>query len=73
MSQGMLLPEFVIQKTLVSIVELLRKDLAENSADEKNSILYKIMGLDEEGEPLQLNLYNVFKQAKKIIILELLL
>lgn len=67
MSQGMLLPEFVIQKTLVSIVELLRKDLAENSADEKNSILYKIMGLDEEGEPLQLNLYNVFKQAKKII------
>lgn len=67
MSQGILLPEFVIHKTLVSIVELLRSDLAQNAADDTKSLLYKILGLDEQGNALQLNLYNVFKQAKKII------
>lgn len=67
MSQGILLPEFVIHKTLVSIVELLRADLAQNAADDTKSLLYKILGLDEQGNALQLNLYNVFKQAKKII------
>lgn len=67
MSQGILLPEFVIHKTLVSIVELLRADLAQNAADDTKTLLYKILGLDEQGNALQLNLYNVFKQAKKII------
>ena len=45
MSQGILLPEFVIHKTLVSIVELLRSDLAQNAADDTKSLLYKILGL----------------------------
>ena len=67
MSQGILLPEFVIHKTLVAIVEMLRTDLAEHAADDTQSLLYKILGTDEQGKPLQLNLYNVFKQAKKII------
>lgn len=67
MSQGVLLPEFVIHKTLVAIVEMLRADLAEHAADDTQSLLYKILGTDEQGKPLQLNLYNVFKQAKKII------
>ena len=67
MSQGILLPEFVIHKTLVAIVKMLRSDLAEHAADDTQSILYKILGTDEQGQPLQLNLYNVFKQAKKII------
>ena len=67
MSQGILLPEFVIHKTLVAIVEMLRADLAEHAADDTQSLLYKILGKDEQGKPLQLNLYNVFKQAKKII------
>ena len=67
MSQGILLPEFVIHKTLVAIVEMLRADLAEHAADDTQSLLYKILGTDEQGQPLQLNLYNVFKQAKKII------
>ena len=67
MSQGILLPEFVIHKTLVAIVEMLRADLAEHTADDTQSLLYKILGTDEQGQPLQLNLYNVFKQAKKII------
>lgn len=67
MSQGILLPEFVIHKTLVAIVKMLRSDLAEHAADDTQSLLYKIFGTDEQGQPLQLNLYNVFKQAKKII------
>ena len=67
MSQVILLPEFVIHKTLVAIVEMLRADLAEHAADDTQSLLYKILGTDEQGKPLQLNLYNVFKQAKKII------
>ena len=67
MSQGILLPECVIHKTLVAIVEMLRADLAEHDADDTQSLLYKILGTDEQGQPLQLNLYNVFKQAKKII------
>ena len=67
MSQGILLPEFVIHKALVAIVEMLRADLAEHAADDTQSLLYKILGTDEQGKPLQLNLYNVFKQAKKII------
>ena len=67
MSVGILLPEFVIHNTLVSIVELLRRDLAEHADDDTQTILYKILGIDEQGKALQLNLYNVFKQAKKII------
>lgn len=67
MSQGILLPEFVIHNTLIAIVNLLRDDLEKNASDDTQSLLYKIMGLDEQGTPLKLNLYNVFKQAKKII------
>ena len=60
MSVGVLLPEFVIHNTLVSIVELLRRDLAEHADDDTQTILYKILGIDEQGKALQLNLYNVF-------------
>lgn len=67
MSQGILLPEFVIQRTLVTIVKMLRDDLEENKGDETKSLLYKILGLDEQGQALKLNLYDVFKQAKKIV------
>ena len=68
MSQGILLPEFVIQRTLVTIVKMLRDDLEENKGDETQSLLYKILGLDEQGQALKLNLYDVFKQAKKIVL-----
>ena len=67
MSQGILLPEFVIQRTLVTIVKMLRDDLEENKGDETQSLLYKILGLDEQGQALKLNLYDDFKQAKKVV------
>ena len=67
MSQGILLPELVIHRTLVTIVKMLRDDLEENNGDETQSLLYKILGVDEQGQALKLNLYDVFKQAKKIV------
>lgn len=67
MSQGILLPELVIHRTLVTIVKMLRDDLEENKGDETQSLLYKILGVDEQGHALKLNLYDVFKQAKKIV------
>ena len=65
---GILLPEIVIYNTLESIVKLLRDDLKENALDDKKSILYKILGVDEEGKPIKMNLYNYFVQAKKMIL-----
>lgn len=65
---GILLPEIVIYNTLQSIVKLLRDDLKEHADDDKETILYKILGVDEEGKPIKMNLYNYFVQAKKMIL-----
>lgn len=65
---GILFPEIVIYNTLNSIVSLLRDDLKKKSDDE-DTILYKILGVDEEDNLIKMNLYNYFKQAKKIILL----
>lgn len=64
---GILMPEIVIYNTLETIVRLLRTDLEENAADDTKTILYRLLGVDEDDEPIQMNLYNYFKQAKKII------
>jgi hypothetical protein len=63
---GILLPEIVIFNTLESIVKLLRNDLAENPSDDSKTILYKILGVDEDGKVIKMNLYEYFKQAKKM-------
>lgn len=63
---GILLPEIVIFNTLEAIVKLLRKDLIENTANEEKTILYKLLGVDEEGRVIKMNLYNYFQQAKKM-------
>ena len=62
---GILMPELVIHNILVAIIKMLRKDL--NEHEDQDTILYKILGLDEEQQTLQLNIYNYYKQAKKII------
>ncbi len=66
---GMLMPEVVLYNLLNNIVKLLRDDLAANiqAETEQNSILYRILGIDEWGEALKLNFYNIYKQAKKIL------
>ena len=61
------MPELILMRVLTSIITLLRNDL-EQTQDEKETLLYKIMGVDENGNGLQLNLYNVFAQAKKMIL-----
>lgn len=63
---AILLPEVVIYNTLESIVKMLKKDLTEK--DEEDTILYRLLGVDDEGKPLKMNLYNFFKQAKKILL-----
>lgn len=65
---GILLPEIVIYNTLQSIVKLLRDDLKEHAGDDRKTILYKILGIDEEGKPIKMNLYNYFVQAKKMFL-----
>lgn len=65
---GILLPEVVLYNTLKAIVRLLREDLEENATEDEKTILYKILGIDEEGEPIKMNLYNYFVQAKKMIL-----
>lgn len=65
---GILFPEIVIYNTLNSIVKLLRDDFKKKHKDE-DTLLYKILGVDEEGKPIKMNLYNYFKQAKKIILM----
>lgn len=65
---GILLPEVVLYNTLKAIVRLLREDLKENATEDEKTILYKILGIDEEGEPIKMNLYNYFVQAKKMIL-----
>lgn len=65
---GILLPEVVIFNTLESIVKLLRDDLIQNPDTDSNTILYKILGLDEEGKTIKINLYEYFKQAKRMFL-----
>lgn len=61
----MVVPEIIIFNTLESIVKLIRKDLVYVTSD-KDTLLYKILGTDEEGGSLKMNLYDYYKQAKKM-------
>lgn len=64
---GILMPEVIIYNTLVAIIKLLRKNLIENSSTETESILYKLFGVDEDGNVIKMNSFEFFTQAKKII------
>lgn len=64
---GVLMPEIILHDTLVKIVKLLRMDLQDHVNDDQNTILYKLFGVDENGDRIKLNLIDYFKQAKKII------
>ena len=66
--QGTLFPDIILCRTLESIVKLLREDLIANGKSDEETILYKIIGVDEEEKPLKWNFVNFYKQAKKIIL-----
>lgn len=63
---GILIPELVIYQTLENITKYIRDDLKANKADETKSFLYRLLGLDDDGNPMKMNRYNYFVQAKKI-------
>lgn len=66
---GIIIPEMIVYKALESIILYIRNDLKLNTGDkEKNNILYKLLGEDEEGNKLVMNRYNYYVQAKKIFL-----
>ncbi len=68
---GLMMPEVVLYNLLNNIIKLLRTDLQQNiqAHSEQNSILYRILGVDEWGSNLKLNFYDFYKQAKKVLSL----
>lgn len=63
---GILIPEIIIYQALENITRYIRNDLTANETTPENSFLYKLLGLDDEKNPLKVNRYNYFVQAKKI-------
>ena len=63
---GILIPELVIYQTLENITKYIRDDLKLNESDESKSFLYRLLGLDDDGNLMKMNRYNYFVQAKKI-------
>lgn len=63
---GILIPEMVIYQTLENITEYIRRDMAAHADDESVTVLYRLLGLDDENNPMKMNRYNYFVQAKKI-------
>lgn len=63
---GCLMPDWILFHTLETAKKILVTDLEEKTRDE-DTYLYKLLGLDEQGNRLQLNRYDVFKQAKKML------
>lgn len=64
---GCLMPDWVLFHTVETAKKILINDLNSGKQD-ADTYLYKLLGLDEQGNVLQLNRYNVFKQAKKMIL-----
>lgn len=63
---GILIPELVIYQTIENITKYIRDDLKTNHLNIQNTFLYKLLGLDDDGNPLRMNRYNYFLQAVKI-------
>ena len=64
--KGITTPEVIIYNALEGIVNFIRKDLELNKDNEQKCWLYKLIGEDEDGNPIKMNRYNYFTQAKKI-------
>lgn len=65
---GILLPQVVLYNSLRAIVKLLRDDLRANAADDTKTILYRILGVGEDGNRIIMAGYDYFRQAKQIIL-----
>ena len=65
--EGIVLPEVIIYNALESIIKFIRKDLTANE-NEHDTVLYRMLGEDAEGNELKMNRWNFFRQAKKIFL-----
>lgn len=63
--EGIVLPEVIIYNALESIIKFIRKDLTEKE-DEKETILYRLLGENIDGQAQKMNRWNFFRQAVKI-------
>lgn len=63
--ESIIMPEVIIYNALESIISCVRKDLSENKKD-SDTMLYKLLGENIDGKPMQMNRWNFFKQAKSI-------
>lgn len=62
----MTIPEIIIHNACESIINYIRNDF--NSKKDEDTILYKLLGVDDEGKPLKMNAYKYFNNAKKIFL-----
>lgn len=63
---SIIIPENILYNALESVIRYVRKDLEDNAEKEQNSILYRLLGENPDGQPLTMNRWNFFRQAKKI-------
>ena len=63
---GILIPEVILYQTLENVTKYIRDDLAKNAESLESSFLYRLLGVDDDGNPIKMNRYNYFIQAKKI-------
>lgn len=63
---GILIPELVIYQTIENITRYIRNDLKTHENELEKTFLYRLLGLDDDENPIKMNRYNYFRQAKKI-------
>lgn len=64
---ALILPEVIIARVLTAIVKMIRDDIALATPQEvRNTILFQLLGENEDGQPIHMNAYNYFRQAVKI-------
>lgn len=65
--EAIILPEVIIARFLEAAIATIRKDIEMClSGEEKNTILYQLLGENADGQPIKINNYNYFNQAVKI-------
>lgn len=61
-NEGILMPEIIIYKTLISVFDIIKKDFVESS-DVTKTILFDYFGKDGNGDVMKFEQFDYFKQA----------
>jgi hypothetical protein len=59
------MPEVIIYNALESVIKYVRRNLSEKE-NESDTVLYRLLGEDCDGNKIRMNRWNFFEQAKKI-------